>query len=89
MEISSKRNNYRDLTGQTINNLFFIRDSGERSNGGNVMWEIRCYCGEIFLTRANRIVHGKTTSCGCHQKQQLSIRASKQVGPLQSSLEIK
>ncbi len=78
----NKRNNYRDLTGQTINNLFFIKDSGERTSSKNVMWEVRCYCGKIFLTRANRIVRGVTKSCGCYQKQQLSIRRSKIVGPL-------
>jgi len=34
----------------------------------NSLWECKCVCGNVIITRASSIRRGKTTSCGCAQK---------------------
>lgn len=74
------RHSYCDVTGQTINNLYFIRNTKDKK-GSNYVWEIKCYCGTIFFTTSNNVKLGVTKSCGCYQKQNASKRMSQLIGP--------
>lgn len=53
-----------DLTGKEINGLVFLSYSHTDHNY-KTCWNIKCYCGNIFIRRANDIKTGDTKSCGC------------------------
>lgn len=55
----------KDLTGQTINSIYIIKDIG------NDRVKCKCICGNIFECRRSNIVNGHTKSCGClkHNKR--------------------
>jgi len=54
-----------DLTGQRFGELAVIKDSGERSNSGEVKWECLCDCGKIVNITGKVLKNGKTKNCGC------------------------
>ena len=37
----------KDLTGQIVNNLEYIENTGKKLNGSYI-WKIKCHCGNIF-----------------------------------------
>lgn len=53
-----------DLTGKEINGLIFLSYSHTDHNY-KACWNIKCYCGNTFVRRANDIKTGDTSSCGC------------------------
>ena len=56
----------KDLVGEKMGLLTVIRDSGERDkNGGHVMWECFCECGNVAIVNGSRLKKGRTQSCGC------------------------
>lgn len=63
-----------DLTGQRFGRLVVIRDSGERTNSSDVIWECKCECGEISFVRLWDLKAGRAKSCGCLFKELSSKR---------------
>lgn len=57
------RSNFKDLKGFEINGLRILGEKGISCS--NILWEVQCYCGNIFSTRASRLKSGATSSCGC------------------------
>ena len=71
-----------DLVGRSFGRLTVIRDSGRRE-GSNIIWECFCSCGrtEAVFTTGKRLRTGKTKSCGCWRREELSrIRTVDMVG---------
>ena len=61
----------RNLTGQRFGKLIAIKPTDERRNG-SVVWECKCDCGNTAYVQANNLRSGKTTSCGCAGREDLS-----------------
>jgi hypothetical protein len=57
-----------ELTGQRFGRLVALCSSEER-RGGSVMWKCQCDCGTTTIVRASYLTFGKSTSCGCYQKE--------------------
>ncbi len=53
-----------DRTGERFGLLIAIADAG--SKNGVRVWRCKCDCGNERLVRANKLVEGVVTSCGCH-----------------------
>lgn len=53
----------KDLMGQRFGELVVIAASP--SEKGFAMWKCQCDCGNIITTRANSLLTGNTTTCGC------------------------
>lgn len=60
-----------DLTGLRFSRIVVLR-LGERTKGGQTTWVCMCDCGVEFSAQASNIKNGKTRSCGCLRKEQLS-----------------
>jgi len=60
--------NVRDLKGQRFGRLVALYDTGERENG-HVFWHCRCDCGNEVNVRGDSLTSGRTTSCGCYQRE--------------------
>ena len=54
---------FMDLTGKRFGHLTVI-ERAEKKSGKN-RWKCLCDCGKITYTITNRLVQGKTLSCGC------------------------
>lgn len=61
----------RDLSGQRFGNLQVLERSGIKH--GNTMWKCQCDCGEIIETRGYSLTSGKTSSCGCLQREATAL----------------
>ncbi len=55
--------NLKDLTGQVFGTISVLRDTGERSANGLVLWLCRCGCGKEF-TSPGYLLKDKD-HCGC------------------------
>ena len=67
----------KDLVGEKMGLLTVIRDSGERDkNGGHVMWECLCECGNVANVNGSRLKKGRTQSCGCYWYQGIWLAKS-------------
>lgn len=53
-----------DLTGQRFGKLVVIQRHIDPSKK-YTLWECKCDCGNEAIVRANRLMHGRTQSCGC------------------------
>lgn len=60
-----KKNN---LTGQRFGKLVAV-DSYYDNVTRVTFWKCKCDCGNTCFVRANRLVHGRTKSCGCLRKE--------------------
>ena len=60
-----------DLTGQRFGMLVAIRPTEERRNS-HVIWECRCDCGKTIQTMSSSLVDGKTRSCGCTRRRDIT-----------------
>lgn len=60
-----------DLTGIRFSRLVVI-GRGETTNGGQTTWRCKCDCGSEITAQAANIKNGKTRSCGCIRKEQIS-----------------
>lgn len=56
-----------DLTGQRYGRLVVIRE--DEPDGYIRRWLCRCDCGEETIARMPNLRSGKTTSCGCSQRE--------------------
>lgn len=57
-----------DLTGRRFYHLTVV-EKAERKNQ-KTRWKCLCDCGKYTYTITNRLLHGKTRSCGCKASEQ-------------------
>ncbi|SEG81626.1 AP2 domain-containing protein [Bacillus sp. ok061] len=69
----------KDLTGKRFGRLTAIRDTGQRTKGGKVVWKCVCDCGNTKKIIAVSLYSGITQSCGylAREKAQLLNLTSK------------
>jgi len=58
----------RDIKGQKFGRLTALRLTDKRINTETI-WECKCDCGNIVEIKSSNLIHGKTKSCGCLQKE--------------------
>jgi len=66
-EITSARE-MTDLTGKYAGYLYIIERIGTQyapSGQGSVLWLCQCVCGNLYCSTTQRLIEGRTTSCGC------------------------
>lgn len=56
----------QDLTNQRFGALVALSHDHQ---GPHVVWHCKCDCGKTTVTRALRLIHGETISCGCRKEQ--------------------
>lgn len=57
-----------DIAGQRFGRLVAVRDSKNRHNK-EAVWECICDCGSSTKVPGSRLRQGRTTSCGCYQRE--------------------
>ncbi len=62
-----------DLTGQKFGRLTVIERHGVKD--GHAAWNCKCDCGNIVTVNGRNLRNGRTQSCGCIHKEQLSERS--------------
>lgn len=60
-----------DLTGQRFGQLTVLKRYPENKNN-RAQWECQCDCGKIVVYTTASLKSGKTQSCGCKRKKDLS-----------------
>jgi len=60
---------FRDLAGQRFGRLTVLGLTGRRAGDGCYYWLCRCQCGSYTEVSSNRLLQGRTTSCGCYGKE--------------------
>lgn len=65
--------NARDLTGQRFGRLVVIGPAEPKMEGGQRrrMWECRCDCGNIRITKGSNLMAGNSKSCGCIMREHM------------------
>jgi len=63
----------KDLTGQRFGKIVAVRPTDERKNGHTV-WECLCDCGNTAYVTNVKLTTGKTKSCGCSRRNELTGR---------------
>ena len=72
---------YKDLTGKRFGKLIATFDTGEKTNGKNIIWHCVCDCGNELNVREGDLVNHHTQSCGCYKKERTKdIRSINLVG---------
>lgn len=64
-KMCEKRRDEHSLIGQRFGKLLVIKDSGQRTKSGNVIWECLCDCGNIVYVSTSNLQNGSVRSCGC------------------------
>lgn len=62
-----------DLTGQTFGRLTAVGWTGESIRGIGRVWRCVCECGRTTEVPASRLRYGSTQSCGCLQRENLTL----------------
>lgn len=62
----------QDLTGRRFGKLIALERVGRRVSDGSAYWRCVCDCGATTVTSSNKLLQGKTTSCGCHKLKVLT-----------------
>ena len=57
-----------DLTGKRFGKLVAVKSYYDQEKKVT-FWECQCDCGNVCNVRANRLMHGRTKSCGCLKKE--------------------
>lgn len=63
----------KDITGQTFGRLTVVRLSCQRSPQGKAKWHCKCVCGNSAIVVSSQLRSGKTSSCGCLQRENRSL----------------
>jgi hypothetical protein len=58
----------KDISGQTFGRWYAVYFDHVDKHG-NAMWFCLCACGNEGVIRGHVLRSGKTTSCGCYQKE--------------------
>lgn len=69
--------NKNDLKGKRFGKLLVLRETGSRADGGSIVWQCKCDCGNIVEISSKRLVSGLAVSCGCYQKERQKYSMNK------------
>lgn len=58
----------KDLRGQKFGRLTFIEPI-KRDKKRNIIWLLKCDCGNIIERISSNVTSGKSKSCGCYQRE--------------------
>ncbi|WP_405461614.1 hypothetical protein OG786_29325 [Streptomyces sp. NBC_00101] len=61
-----------ELTGKTFGRLTVVAGAGSAKNRA-ALWSCRCLCGVATTVRGQHLRSGHTTSCGCAQRDAVSV----------------
>lgn len=61
--------NKKDLTGKKFGKLSVLAKTNNRADGGSIVWQCKCDCGNIVEISSKKLVNGLAVSCGCYQKE--------------------
>lgn len=64
-----------DLTGQVFGRLTVIK-LAPKSKAGNIKWECKCECGNVFYVHGSMLRRGGSNSCGCLSIEMTSERST-------------
>lgn len=53
-----------------------IAEAG-RAKNRQVLWQLRCECGNLYVTTGRSLRNGLTRSCGCLQREEAAARLTK------------
>ena len=56
-----------DLIGQKYGHLLVLERA--ENVGSRVAWRCLCDCGKTIVAKANNLLYGRQTSCGCQKKE--------------------
>lgn len=65
-----------DLSRHKFSRLTVIKQSGKNKHG-QIMWLCKCHCGKETVVPGHCLKSGNTRSCGCLQKEIISIIMTK------------
>lgn len=65
---------FKDLTGQRFGRLVAIKRGSGGGHKGVIKWVCSCDCGNVGSFPGVKLRDGRTQSCGCLHKEQLSLR---------------
>lgn len=63
-----KMPSFIDITGNKYGRLSVLGRSADRDDK-RIWWNCKCDCGQDFEARGTYLKNGKTTSCGCYQRE--------------------
>jgi len=66
-----------DLVGQRFGRLIVVAAAGQWRVTRKAAWRCLCDCGQEKITSGEYLRAGKTTSCGCFQREDLAARRLK------------
>ena len=64
---------YEDLTGQRFGRLTVLEATDQKSKDNRRIWKCLCDCGNIKFATCHNLKRGDCTSCGCKNKEQITI----------------
>lgn len=66
----------RDITGQQFGRLTVIKrvERPPYHADKNSFWLCLCECGTETIVTSGALLHGRTRSCGCFRREQMSAR---------------
>ena len=67
---------YQDLAGRRFGRLVALERTSKCVSDGCFCWLCRCDCGNLTVTSSNKLLQGRTMSCGCYQKERLQSSRS-------------
>ncbi len=69
--------NKNDLKGKRFGKLLVLRETDNRADGGSIVWQCKCDCGNIVEISSKRLVNSLAVSCGCYQKERQKYSMNK------------
>lgn len=76
--VNTQHHRFLDLTGLLFSRLKVLELLGKRPVGNQsrfvTVWRCQCICGEVLPVRAESLMNGDTTSCGCLKAEIISKR---------------
>lgn len=58
-----------NLAGLRFGRLVALREASVRSHNRGLKWECACDCGKNSVVRADHLLDGRSSSCGCRQRE--------------------
>ena len=65
----------KDMTGERYGRLTVLKHMGTKNK--NAIWLCKCDCGNEVIVQRSNLIMGHTTSCGCYQKERVSLSHKK------------
>jgi len=63
---------FKDITGQRFGRFVAVRRLENKNKSNQILWEFVCDCGKISITPASDKISGRSKSCRCLKKEQMS-----------------